>query len=297
MIRDEGFRSSQNLTLERCLQYIPKELTNFSETAILDVQVLLAEILGVNRSWVLAHPEYILTHDQRRQLDSAIRRLIRGEPLPYVLGHWEFYGLDLKVSPAVLIPRPETELLVDRVVGWLQANPNRRFGVDVGTGSGCIPIALIKNVPDLRMLASEVSIDAIKIARENFLKHDVDKRVFLVQMDLLSAIQQKSTPTHSIDFICANLPYIPTEKLGELVVSRSEPKRALDGGPNGLKFIQGILDGVVEQLNNGGCIFLEIGSDQGKAVQTLALSTFSNADVKIIKDLAGLDRLVIIEIN
>jgi len=262
MIQDGSDRSSQNLTLENCLQSLVDELAKVSETAALDLQVLLAEVLGVNRSWVLAHPEYILTQVQAQQLESAVNRLTRGEPLPYVLGHWEFYGLDLKVSPANLIPRPETELLVDWVIAWLQANPERRFGIDVGTGSGCIAIALTKNVPDLRMLAIDVSIEAIEIARDNLQKHGVDERVFLVQMDLLNAIQQP-LPAKSIDFICANLPYIPTEKLDKLEVSMHEPRKALNGGPGGLKFIHQILNLAVQVVP----AFFKVRGVHGKVAQ------------------------------
>src|SRR5262245_52829956 len=118
------------------------------ETPVLDAQVLLAHVLGKDRSWVLAHPEATLTPKQETALETAIRKRQAGTPLPYILGQWEFFGLDFEVTPDVLIPRPETELLVETALAWLRTHPQHvyRF-VDVGTGSGCIPVALAVHVP------------------------------------------------------------------------------------------------------------------------------------------------------
>ena len=128
-------------------------LASISDTPVLDSQVLLAHTLGKPRSWVMAHPEARLLPAQSQTLHEMANRLVGGEPLPYVIGHWEFYGLDFKVTPAVLIPRPETELLVEQAIKWLRAHPHRRWAADVGTGSGCLAISLAVNVADLNVVA------------------------------------------------------------------------------------------------------------------------------------------------
>ncbi len=135
---------------------------------------------GAQRSWVLAHPELSLTIDQQDQLKEWLQRLGSGEPLPYVLGEWEFYGLDFFLSPAVLIPRPETELLVERALGWLKEHPGCSRAADVGTGSGCIAIALAANCPDLSVTASDISFEALRVARSNAARYCLDGRICFV---------------------------------------------------------------------------------------------------------------------
>jgi len=176
--------------LTHYLVTLPEKLQKKSETASLDIQVLIGHVLGVDRTWILAHPEIELTPDQEKRLMQAFARLEEGVPLPYILGHWEFYGLDFEVSPDVLIPRPETEHLVEQTLQWLRTHPDRRIGVDVGTGSGCIAVALTVNAPDLRMIACDISLAALRIARSNLKRHGVDDRVHTVQMDLLNAFQK-----------------------------------------------------------------------------------------------------------
>ncbi len=131
------------------IEQIRRRLAGVSETASLDAQVLLSRVLGCPRAWVLAHPEVELNRKQEGELSAKIARLAQGEPLPYVLGEWEFYGLNLHLSPAVLIPRPETELLVEQALDWLQLHPGRRWAADVGTGSGCIAVSLAYQIADL----------------------------------------------------------------------------------------------------------------------------------------------------
>jgi len=151
-------------SLSQVLDQVRERLQGVSETAFLDAQVLLAHVLGRNRAWVMAHPEATLTLEQRNQLKIALERLIVGEPLPYVLGCWEFYGLEFAVTPAVLIPRPETELLVEQALVWLEQHPGRRLAADVGAGSGCIAVTLARKIPDLEVLASDISLEALRVA-------------------------------------------------------------------------------------------------------------------------------------
>jgi len=248
--------------------------------------VLLAHVLERPRTWVLAHPEVILSPDQERHLEVCLTRLEQGEPLPYVLEHWEFYGLDFLVNPAVLIPRPETELLVEQALDWLRATPGRRLAADVGTGSGCIAVSLAVHLPDLRVIASDISREALETARLNATRQAVSGRLICVQSHL---IPPTSRP---FDLICANLPYIPTEELKGLKVARWEPWLALDGGLDGLNHIRPLIDIASRSLARGGLLLLEIESSQGAVACTLAKAAFPDAEIGVLPDLAGNDRLV-----
>jgi release factor glutamine methyltransferase len=264
-------------------------LNPLSETASLDSQVLLAHVTGKPRTWILAHPEARLTPDQECAVQTALDRLRVGEPLPYVLGHWEFYGLDFLVTPQTLIPRSETELLVDEALSWLRARPGRRLAADVGTGSGCIAVALAVNVPDLYILASDSSLPALQIARQNARLHGVAERLSCVQADLVPSVQV------FFSLVCANLPYIPADQLRLLPVSRWEPWQALDGGADGLAAIRRLLLTAPQWLAPDGLLLIEIEASQGAAVRDLAQAVFPRAAVRILADLAGHDRLVRLE--
>jgi release factor glutamine methyltransferase len=268
------------------LYQVRSRLEEQSETAALDAQVLLAHVVGKPRSWVLAHPDLVLTSEQAENLETALIRLEAGEPLPYVLGHWEFFGLDFWVTPATLIPRPETELLVERAIEWLREHPGCRFAVDSGAGTGCIAISLAAHILDLHLLACDIFKDALLVAQRNIHRHGVQGRVACLQADLLPAVGRK------IDLICANLPYVPSGTLKELRVSHWEPIQALDGGPDGLSVIRRLLMDAPETLAPGGLILLEIEATQGAPALQLARSAFPNASVELICDLAGRDRLI-----
>ncbi len=263
-----------------------------SETADLDAQVLLAHILHKSRIWIIGHPEAQLTQPQLSAVEAAISRLRAGDPLPYVLGHWDFYGLELEVSPDVLIPRPETELLVENAIRWLKASPTRRAIADVGTGSGCIAIALAMHVPDARILATDISHPALQIALQNARKYRVAKRIDFVQCDLLPPHPGPLPTDRLFDLICANLPYIPTKTLHGLDVYRREPTLALDGGLDGLDIVRRLLNIAPEWLAPNGMILLEIEASQGMSAVSLAYDTFDNANIHLHQDLAGHDRLV-----
>jgi release factor glutamine methyltransferase len=271
------------------LVQIRSRLEGQSETAALDAQVLLAHLLGKSRAWVIAHPELVLTLEQSNDLEDYLARLEMGEPLPYVLGHWEFYGLDFGVTPATLIPRPETELLVARAIEWLRVQPRRRLAVDVGTGTGCIAVSLAAHISNLRCLASDISIDALRVARDNIHRHGVQERVACLQTDLLPAAGRR------FDLICANLPYIPTAILQSLPVARWEPSLALDGGPDGLDQVQRLLSRSPLALAPGGQMLLEIEATQGPQALELARLAFPHSDVTLIQDMAGRDRLICIQ--
>lgn len=249
--------------------------------------MLLAHILGVNRTWIMAHPETLLSPIQMQHLNRLLTRLKKGEPLPYVIGRREFFGLIFQVTPDVLIPRPETELLVEEALAWLGARPERRSAADVGTGSGCVAITLAVHIPDLQVSASDLSPAALQIASANAEEHGVASRIHFQQADLLAP---PSGPSY--DLICANLPYIPTATLHGLQVNKTEPTLALDGGPDGLDLIRRLLLQAPRRLAAGGLLLLEIEANQGLAARQLAQTVFPTARIDILPDLASLDRLL-----
>lgn len=268
------------------LARLKERFKSTSETPGLDAQVLLTHILKVERSWVLSHPEAELDDAQEQALAKAAERLASGEPLPYVLEAWEFYGLEFKLTPQVLIPRPETELLVELALDYLQENPQRRCAADIGTGSGCIAVTLATRICDLQVLATDISLEALRVASENCIRHQVADRVKLVQADLMPDLEMR------FDLICANLPYIPSATLKNLPVYRREPILALDGGECGLDLISRLLMQLPHRLAPGGVVLLEIEASQGSVVSALARQAVAGADIHVMTDLAGHDRIV-----
>ena len=275
-----------SVNIQAALNQLSQHMAEVSETAGLDAQVLLADLLAKPRSWVLAHPEYILSVEEAESLTAVSARLAQNEPLPYILGFREFYGLKFAVSPAVLIPRPETELLVEQALDWLTKHPGPRLAADVGTGSGCIAASLAANHPSLRVIATELSTPALRVARRNIYSHSLSEQVWLVQCDLLHGI------AGPFDLICANLPYIPTRTLEELPVRVWEPRLALWGGSDGLEQIRSLLSNISKKLTNRGLLLLEIESSQGAAAYSLVRNAFPGAAIQIIPDLAEHDRLI-----
>ena len=282
------------MRLDAAIADLSSRLAPLNETARLEVQVLLAHILQKPRTWVLAHPEVELTAAQQNELERSTARRQQGEPLPYILGHWEFYGLDILVSPAVLIPRPETELLVERALEWLRSHPGCRNLADIGTGSGCIAIALAANLPDAQVIASDISPQALEIAQQNAAHQRVTEHITFVQADLLNMPEDHCAMP--FDLIAANLPYIPRQTLLNLPVYHTEPSLALDGGEDGLDLIRRLLEQAPRCLSPQGCLLLEIEAGQGEAARNLAQAVFPQGKVTVLADLAGHDRLVTVEL-
>ena len=270
-------------------------LAPLSETARLEAEVLLAHIFQKPRTWVLAHPEVELTAAQQNELEQNTARRQKGEPLPYILGHWEFYGLDFLVSPAVLIPRPETELLVERALEWLRNHPGCCKLADIGTGSGCIAIVLAANLPGAQVSASDISLQALEVAQRNAAIHRVTQRINFVQADLLNMPEDHCAMP--FDLIAANLPYIPRHTLLNLPVYHTEPSLALNGGEDGLDLIRRLLEQAPRCLSPQGCLLLEIEAGQGADARALAQTTFPQAQIIVLPDLAGHDRLVVVDLS
>jgi release factor glutamine methyltransferase len=277
------------------LSGITDRLAPLSDTPALDASVLVAHILQKPRTWVMAHPELALTKEQQEQLNDSLTRLEGGESFPYVLGHWEFFGMEFDISPDVLIPRPETELLVERAIAWLQESPVRRTVADVGTGSGVIGVSIAVNVPDANIIATDISPAALEVARQNAEKFDVGHRIEFIECDLLPSKPEFFSTEQHLDLICANLPYIPTKTLYNLPIYGREPTLALDGGEDGLALIRRLLQIGPEWLAPNGMMLLEVEATRGIEALNFACDLFSEAIIHLHQDLAGQDRLL--EIN
>jgi release factor glutamine methyltransferase len=276
--------------ISETLDDLRQRLTQVSQSPDLDSQVLLAHVLDKSRAWILAHPENSLTNEEILALEAAATRLETGTPLPYVLGQWEFFGLKFRITPETLIPRPETELLVENALTWLNQHPKCRLALDVGTGSGCIAIALASRIPDLKIIATDKSFSALDVARVNALQLGTLQQVEFLQANLMPPVKSK------FNLICANLPYIPTSTLHTLKVYGKEPELALDGGKDGLDLIRSLIYLAAYSVSPGGLILLEIESSQGGIGSSLAKTVFPDAHIRILPDLAGLDRLLRIQI-
>jgi release factor glutamine methyltransferase len=284
------------------LEDITNRLASISDTPALDASVLLAHIINKPRTWVIAHPNPSLKSEQQLSLRDALEQLERGESFPYILGHWEFFGLDFEITPDVLIPRPETETLVEKAIAWLQASHERSPSTtlrvaDVGTGSGAIAVTLAMHIPATYILATDISLPALKVAKRNAIKFDVAGRIDFVQCDLLPTHHDPLPTDLHFDLICANLPYIPAKTLQTLTVFGKEPTIALDGGEDGFSLIRRLLKIAPEWLAPNGMILLEIEDSLGNQALSLAYNSLSESTIHLHQDLTGRDRLLEIQIH
>ncbi len=258
---------------------------------VLDSRLLLEQVLSVNHSYLIAHDGERLSVEQELQYRSLLNRAARKVPIPYLVGKVQFLGLDIKVAPEVLIPRPETERLVQYAREWVVGN----FGelapvhiVDVGTGSGCIALSVARNLPMAKVEATDISAVALKIAQDNARALGLDERVIFHHGPFLDPILE--TP----DLVIANLPYIADHEWTSLDdgVKWYEPDVALRGGSDGLDGIRQLLAQASDRLAAGAALFIEIGWQQGKAVTRVAQSTFPSAKITVLPDYSGIDRVV-----
>jgi release factor glutamine methyltransferase len=274
------------MNVAEALLWAARKLVHIAERPHLEAELLLMELHQCDRTTLFAHPEWELDPTQVRRYAEAVHRRAEGTPLPYITGHIEFFGLEFAVTPAVLIPRPETELLVERAVDWLRRHPSRRIA-DIGTGSGCIAVTLAVIRRGLHITAGDISAAALAVTQTNAQHHNVASRVTCIQADLLAPF---SGP---LDLILSNPPYVADPEWERLPDSvRREPRSALLAGPQGLDLIRRLLGQARHRLAPGGCILVEIGEEQEYAVQALARTAFPKACVNVLPDLAGKPRLL-----
>ncbi len=257
----------------------------------MNAEVLLMFTLGVDRAYLYAHPERELTEDEENRYLQAIHARARGVPSQYITGHQEFWGLDLIVNPSVLIPRPETEHLVETVLELSKSQPPRPGPwkmIDVGTGSGAIALALAKEFPDSEIHAVDISPEALEIARANAARLQLD-RVQFAQSDVMESVVRDG----SYDFVVSNPPYVALNEEDKVqdVVKKFEPRVAVFAGEHGLDVIHRLIPQAREALRDSGWLLMEIGYSMSEAVMDLPRPDWR--DVHAVPDLAGIPRVVV----
>lgn len=271
------------MTYREAVEFGTKCLTDAGvPDAALDAWYLLQMVCRIERSYYYVHGEEDITQDAQKEYEIAIQKRAEHIPLQYIIGEQEFMGLRFKVNSNVLIPRQDTETLVEQVLKIVK--PGMKV-LDLCTGSGCVLISVLKNAPELTGMGSDISKTALLVAKENAKLHEVDAD--WIRSDLFDNI------TETFDVIMANPPYIPTGEILSLMpeVRDFEPENALDGGADGLDFYRKIAGQVKDYLNPGGYVYMEIGYDQGEAVSEL-MRNAGFTEVEVIKDLARNDRVV-----
>ncbi|UCG22718.1 MAG: peptide chain release factor N(5)-glutamine methyltransferase [Chloroflexota bacterium] len=289
---------SDALTVRAALAYGRGQL-KVSDSPALDARLLLQHVLQVDHAYLIAHDDAALASEDEVAFRRLVRRATLREPVPYLTGRAPFYGRQFMVSPTVLIPRPETELLVEHALRWIEDwsghdDKGHAIGpriVDVGTGSGCIAITLALEARTLEIEAVDVSVKILEIARRNAVLLGAAERLVFRLGSLLEPVDGR------LDLILANLPYIADPEWTALDdgIKWYEPEVALRGGPKGLDVIRQLLEQAADKLAPGGAILLEIGWQQGRAVQNLAARFFPQARIETLVDYGGRDRLVSIQ--
>lgn len=252
----------------------------------MNAEVLLMFALGVDRAYLYAHAQRQLTPEEALRYEELIAERARGVPAQYITGHQEFWGMDFVVTPDVLIPRPETEHLLENALPLARALAHPRI-VDVGTGSGCIAVVIAKVLPQAEVHATDISPAALEIARANSARHQLDRRIQFHQTDLLHGL-----PDQSFDFVLSNPPYVgeSEEDQVQLEVRKFEPRHAVFAGPTGLEIIERLIPQAERALRPRGWLMMEISGSIASRVQKL-LSSWT--EVRLAEDLQGIPRIAI----
>ncbi|MCE5323910.1 peptide chain release factor N(5)-glutamine methyltransferase [bacterium] len=289
----EGWGEGALSSIRNILNYSAEHLAQAGiDTPLLDAQLLMTKVLGCAKLDIIAHPERKLSDYEQQTFYRLLEKRASRYPLAYILGNKEFYGLDIEVSPGVLIPRPETELLVEECIKRLKPSQTiKPLIADVGTGSGAISVAIAANIPNAIIYATEISPDALKVARHNIENHQLTERVHLVEGDFLEPLKSLGV---EFDAIVSNPPYIPSVDIETLEpeIAVYEPRSALDGGVDGLDAYRSIFPDAIGLLRENGFIAVEVGMGEASAVKGIAISA-GYRKTAIFKDLAGVDRVVI----
>ena len=256
----------------------------------IEAQVLLRNTLGMDRATFHASPDRELSDKDAEAFERTVGRRIGGEPLSYITGHREFYGLDFVVTPDVLVPRQETEFLVEAVLGYARSRGEDGGDLtiaDIGTGSGAVAVALGCHLPNATVYATDVSQEALRVADENVQRHGLDGRVHLRHGDLFEAL------AGPVDVVASNPPYLSDDEVAELPPDvQREPTLALAAGVDGMDVLRRLMSGAREYVKPGGLLALEIDPRRREAVERLVGRTFPGSKIGIVRDHAGLDRVV-----
>jgi release factor glutamine methyltransferase len=271
------------LTLKEALSRARDILTkNNVDDAPLECDLLLRHALNISRTQLYLDLDQELSPQQEQTFWRLVERRLNGEPTAYTTGHRQFYGLDFYVDSRVLIPRPESELLVETALGLAQ-NHHLSTIADIGTGCGAIAISLALELPQPRIYATDISAPALEVARLNCQKHEVTDRVHLLHGDMLDPLPEP------VDLIIANLPYV---KKSELAGIKFEPRLALDGGSDGMQRIRHLCRQVSSKLSADGFLLLEMGQGQREAITTFLHNLFPDGGIEVLPDLSGIDRVL-----
>ena len=261
----------------------------------IEAGVLLRNALGIDRATFHASPERELSEEDAEAFERTVQRRIEGEPLAYITGHREFYGLDFVVSPDVLVPRQETEFLIEAVLEYARSRPVDEESLtisDIGTGSGCIAVALGAHLPKATVYATDVSLEALRVAGENIRRHGLEGRVHLRHGDLFEALDGP------VDVVVSNPPYLSTEEAADLPADvQREPRVALIAGTDGMDVLQRLIVRAREYVKPGGVLAMEIDPGRLGAVERLVERTYADSDITVVKDHAGLERVVTVGVG
>jgi len=259
----------------------------------LTAELLLSHILNMQRIELYMNFDKEVAKPNLDKLRDLVKRCLNNEPVQYLTERTEFYSISLKVSPACLIPRPETELLVERAIEFLRTRTGTQYVCDLCTGSGCIGVAIAKNYPEVKIIATDICDNALKIAADNIAKYNLTEKIHLLQGDLFKPIIDQ-LDVKEFDLIACNPPYISHPEMEKLEpnVKNHEPQLALNGWPDGLDIYRRIAAEVGTHLKKDGLLLLEIGYLQGPAVRQLLEDTKIFGDIKVEKDLSSNDRIV-----
>ncbi len=296
MSKVSEWKASETVTVRETVLNISKSLSGAGiEEHLLEAELLLGAALGMDRAALYTSFNEDVPDSSLHRVDKLVTRRLTREPLPYILGYREFYGMSLEVNPGVLIPRPETEILVDEAIRLARQMPRRpplRI-VEVGTGSGAIAVALASHLVNVDIRATDISLQALTTAQANAEHHGLRNRIEFIRCDLLSCF---SGP---IDVLIANLPYVSSATIPSLEpeIRMFEPREALDGGDDGLRLIRRLLGEARPVLRGKGVILLEMDPHQMDSVEMVARSHWPSATTSRHKDLAGLDRVLAIQLS
>lgn len=284
------------ITIRTLINDSVKKLGELSMTPLLDIQVLLCKLLDVDRIYLITNGDKVLDKNIIDKFDIMLNKRLDGMPVQYIVKHQEFMGLDFFVEEGVLIPRPDTEILIEEIVNMYKGKKCLRV-LDLGTGSGAITVSMAKFLDGAKVYSMDISEKALEIAKINAESNGVSSSIEFVNMDMLQFLREPFL-NKEIDILISNPPYIPSEVIDglQIEVKKYEPRIALDGGKDGYDFYRAIINDAHKVLVDDGILAFEVGHDQAKEIKELMICA-NYKEVRIVKDLAQIERVVIGRLN